>query len=304
VAPAADCEDGWCRIPASSFVTGSLPGGGDAFAVPSHPVVLTRAFEIMQTEVTLRQWLAVLSPTLFPWPAKLCGPECAINQVTLFDALAYANAVSAAAGLPPCYELAACEGEAGAGLRCATATFAGPDCPGYRLPSEAEWELAAGASRLACFPNGENPQGLGRCGPGPLDEVAYYCGNSAATYDGCFDCSLKGGPACCGPQPVGALAPNAFGLHDTSGNVRELTGSHYREPDAIGARVEVDPGLDATFVGAEAPTRVAIRGGSFRSADVFACSSSRAWSLASVPRAADGLRLVRTLPPSRRRPPS
>jgi sulfatase modifying factor 1 len=65
------------------------------------------------------------------------------------------------------------------------------EADGYRLPTEAEWEFACRA---------------GTSGPthGPLEEVAWTVFDDVA-----------------GPQPVGTKRPNAYGLHDTIGNVWE-----------------------------------------------------------------------------------
>ena len=62
---------------------------------------------------------------------------------------------------------------------------------GFRLPSEAEWERACRA---------------GTAGPryGDLDEIAWYRGNSGER-----------------SHEVGTKQPNAWGLHDTLGNVWE-----------------------------------------------------------------------------------
>ena len=67
----------------------------------------------------------------------------------------------------------------------------------YRLPTEAEWEYAARA-------------GNGSCRYGPLVEVAWSRDNS-------------GGKS----HPVGEKKPNAFGLHDTLGNVWEWVQDWY-----------------------------------------------------------------------------
>jgi formylglycine-generating enzyme required for sulfatase activity len=67
----------------------------------------------------------------------------------------------------------------------------------YRLPTEAEWEYAARA--------GSSEQFTGR-----LDEVAWYAGNSEDE-----------------SHPVGKKKPNAWGLYDMQGNVREYVSDGY-----------------------------------------------------------------------------
>ena len=67
----------------------------------------------------------------------------------------------------------------------------------YRLPTEAEWEYAARAGTTEPY-------------AGRLDEIAWYGGNSEDE-----------------THPVGKKKPNAWGLYDMQGNVRELVEDWY-----------------------------------------------------------------------------
>ena len=78
----------------------------------------------------------------------------------------------------------------------------------YRLPTEAEWEYAARAGSSASYFQ-------------RLDDIAWYDGNSEDE-----------------THPVGKKKPNAWGLYDMQGNVREWVADVYsadyysRSPDA------------------------------------------------------------------------
>ncbi|WP_127501168.1 formylglycine-generating enzyme family protein [Actinoplanes solisilvae] len=99
------------------------------------------------------------------------------ESVSWLDAVAYCNTLSIAEGLPEAYKIDA----------DSAVTVTGE--PGYRLPTEAEWEYACRA---------------GTDGPryGPLDEIAWYRGNSGERL-----------------HDVGGKRPNAWGLYDMLGNV-------------------------------------------------------------------------------------
>ena len=83
-------------------------------------------------------------------------------------------------------------------------TFAGLDCQGYRLPTEAEWEYAARAGTQTAFYTGEITQTDCDTVDPNLNAAGWYCGNAGGA-----------------THPVGQKQPNAWGLYDMHGNVWE-----------------------------------------------------------------------------------
>lgn len=83
---------------------------------------------------------------------------------------------------------------------------------GYRfyLPSETEWEYACRAGTVTALNSGKNLSGEGKFkqSDANLDEVGWYEVNSPKNH-----------------QPIGLKKPNAWGLYDMHGNVREWTRS-------------------------------------------------------------------------------
>ncbi|MFD7548601.1 formylglycine-generating enzyme family protein [Streptomyces sp. NPDC059816] len=112
-------------------------------------------------------------------PSTAQGTHLPVESVSWWDAVRFCNALSRRDGFAPAYHLHAdgegIEWDASAG--------------GYRLPTEAEWEHACRA---------------GTTGPhyGPLDEIAWYRGNSHEQL-----------------HDAGGKRPNPWGFHDMLGNV-------------------------------------------------------------------------------------
>jgi formylglycine-generating enzyme required for sulfatase activity len=140
----------------------------------------------------------------------------------------------------------------------------------YRLPSEAEWEYAARA-------------GTTGAAYGPLEEIAWFGKNSNDE-----------------SHPVGGKKPNAWGLYDMLGNVREWTADTYLAT-YYAASPEDDPQGPPANTGLAPPGRgtpgVALpimRGGGWPNPESFLRASDRYHYFGPTLRVSDvGFRLVR-----------
>ncbi|HEY8608963.1 MAG TPA: formylglycine-generating enzyme family protein [Noviherbaspirillum sp.] len=133
----------------------------------------------------------------------------------------------------------------------------------YRLPTEAEWEYAARAGSGSRFWWG--------------DQMRPKMAN-------CKDCGEPWRKE--GPAAAGSFAPNAFGLHDTSGSVWEWVADCWHPSHA---------GAPADARAREAPncrTRV-IRGGSWRDGESYMTSATRFKYDSGVRQSQNGFRVAR-----------
>ncbi len=119
----------------------------------------------------------------------------------------------------------------------------------YRLPTEAEWEYAHRAGSVRKYPFGNNEELACRFGNIADRSAAAafardYDGLDARQYVGVAPCDDKADYA----SIVGMYQPNAFGLHDTLGNIAEFVQDcmkmGYTGAPADGSAV-VDPKCEA-----------------------------------------------------------
>lgn len=171
-------------VPGATFERGCVPtrdqvaGACGLDEYPAHPVTVS-PFHMMRAEVTQGLYGRIMGHD--PSHHATCGPDCPVEQVSWQDAVAFANALSAQDGLPAAYRASA-----------GTVVWDRAS-PGWRLPTEAEWELAARGGTDAPFSGGT-----------AAAEVGWIASNS----DG------HTLPAC-------HKRPNALGFCDLTGNVRE-----------------------------------------------------------------------------------
>ena len=263
----------------NGFVTisaGSMPLNSNG----SYHVTITKAFKICDHEVTQAEWQDVMgnNPSYFHGGS---GREQAtgenqnlrpVEQVTWYAAIAYCNKRSEKDNIKIGttetidYVYFSDEDLTTAYTTSDASSNKEPhmkiDAKGYRLPTEAEWEIAARGGVVGdCYAGTANESELGT--------YAWYTANSESK-----------------THEVKKKSPNAYGLYDMSGNVLEWCWDWYGSYAATATDpTGPGPGRDRLRVR---------RGGSYWS-DAYACrASNRNCISPATPGYNIGLRLVRS----------
>jgi sulfatase modifying factor 1 len=245
-----------------------------------HNVTLTRRFEIMDTEVTQKMFQDLMGYNLSNFgpngTGANCGASCPVEMVSWYEVAAYCNKLSSVRGLDQCYDYVS--GSQEKVVYAVKKTYDGSgakticDCPGYRLPTEAEFEYAYRAGTTTAYYSGASSgTNCADCSSPPkdsnADKIAWYCSNSGGT-----------------THPTKQKPPNLWGLYDIAGNVYEWCHDWWIRD--IGTNV-TDPW------GPPTGTFRTLRGGNYKDVALFSRAASRQYF---VPQAANiyvGFRVVR-----------
>lgn len=187
-------------------------------------------FYIGKYEVTQKEWIEVMGSN----PSKFKDDNLPVEMVSWYDCVEYCNKRSIKEGLQPYYNIDRNKKDPNNksdndDIKWTVTVNAGAN--GYRLPTEAEWEYAAGGGQMS--------ESYTYSGSNNVEEVAWYWKNAGNKYlsgDWSWPAIESNNNK---TKSIGIKKPNELGLYDMSGNVREWCWDWYGDFDSNSGSLRV-----------------------------------------------------------------
>ncbi|MDR2352524.1 MAG: formylglycine-generating enzyme family protein [Deltaproteobacteria bacterium] len=217
------------KIPAQTFIMGALEGDNDSESdeSPAHSVTISRDFYLGTYPVTQEEFFTVMGYN----PSHFVAPKQPVENLSYPEVMDFIERLNLREGTKK-----------------------------YRLPTEAEWEVAARGGSQGTYHFGNDPA--------QLSQYAWFAENSNLT-----------------TQPVGLKRPNPYGLYDMYGNVFEWLADYYDR-----FFYEYSPIIDP--LGPKVGNLRSVRGCSYKEKAFFCRSSDRAGLADNVRISTQGFRLA------------